>query len=55
MFNHLTLKQGINKKLIMPRLIIKRAQIMKDEDISIIPSNCIVGVIAHDFGYNLKT
>ena len=44
------IKQGINKKLIMPKVIKKRSQLLKSQDISLISSNCIGGILSHDYG-----
>lgn len=50
MITKLMLKQGLNKKIIVPirRMLNKRK--LKRADISIISSNCIGGCISHDLG-----
>lgn len=55
MLTYIMIKQGINKKLLMKRLINKRSKILKDENVSIISSNCIGAVISHDYGLQFKS
>ena len=49
------IKQGINKKIIMPRLIKQRSKIIENKDISIISSNCIGGILSHDYGLKFNS
>lgn len=49
------LKQGINKKLILPIKIYYRKKKYNLNDLSIISCNCIGGIISHDYGLEFKS
>lgn len=55
MISYKVLKQGINKKAIMPVKIYFRKKKYNLNNLSIISCNCIGGIICHDYGLEFKS